>query len=645
MSEFVFNRHEYYFKPMNINALERPSDRLDLFGTMGSRLMHFFDQMSDRNFLWLTILFQVLFTFQGLDLSDEGFSIYFYHVIFSDPMSASYNFMFWLTGVIGGTWMKLFGWMGLWGARLGGVLINTATLWLSYSLLKDRIRPVYLKLGLLCVLVNLNNDIKIINYNTLSALVLVGTISLLVNALTKEKNRLLVYAGMLIAASTFIRIPNVLQLGVAGVIIYHNWREGLPFGKTIRQLSLVTLGFLAGVLACLLCIQVLGHWEAFRDGMDFLFRLFNAKPASDAEKEYYSSTSILTLFVSHLLKSVAYAVGVLGLLLAYKVGDQFSRKLGKSWLLAFRFLYYGSFLALLVVIAMDAAKYGTMNRINTLFFLNGLPLLVLLPMLVYGKDQKLQLIFLASVLSMIIFPLGSSNGIITAGRFNIWLAFPIALAYLLDIRSITLQTEIRSTEQPARSQFLLGSEIWTGTKALLLLFTLGTGLIYTYFYPGYDWNNRAKMFGRLESRHFGMILTTPEKAAILDDLFAHVRKYSPEQGYVLAYSRMPMLYYATDTRSFLHNPFPYVYSAKNLQADIDRSLQRHGKPPVLVQQLIHTSGQGHRWPTKIVEDYYTKMENVESDKVIQEFIQKHQYTEVWNNQYFRILVAPETPKP
>jgi hypothetical protein len=45
--------------------------------------------------------------------------------------------MFWLTGVIGGLWVKVFSPLGLLGIRLGGAVVNTVTVVLTYNLLKN----------------------------------------------------------------------------------------------------------------------------------------------------------------------------------------------------------------------------------------------------------------------------------------------------------------------------------------------------------------------------------------------------------------------------------------------------------------------------------------------------------------------------
>ena len=95
-----------------------------------SYLEDFFEGMNDKLFFVLIIFVQVIFIFQGLDFADSGFDADFYSRIFSDPSTVQYNFMYWFTGIIGGTWLKLFPSMGLLGLRLAGVLFTTVTFWI-----------------------------------------------------------------------------------------------------------------------------------------------------------------------------------------------------------------------------------------------------------------------------------------------------------------------------------------------------------------------------------------------------------------------------------------------------------------------------------------------------------------------------------
>ena len=68
----------------------------------------FFENMNTKVFFLLLFLCQLIFIFQGIDFLDEGFTATFYQQFFNDPSSVEYNFMFWLSGLIGGTFTYLF---------------------------------------------------------------------------------------------------------------------------------------------------------------------------------------------------------------------------------------------------------------------------------------------------------------------------------------------------------------------------------------------------------------------------------------------------------------------------------------------------------------------------------------------------------
>ena len=71
----------------------------------------------------------------GLDVCDSGFYMTFYARIFDAPGTVEYNFMYYLSGLVGGTLLHFFPGMGLLGMRLA-VMHN---LWF-YNHLMERIR-------------------------------------------------------------------------------------------------------------------------------------------------------------------------------------------------------------------------------------------------------------------------------------------------------------------------------------------------------------------------------------------------------------------------------------------------------------------------------------------------------------------------
>lgn len=78
--------------------------------------------LSPKIIISLIIIYPLLFIWQGLDFSDTGYFLSCYQQVFNDPESISGITFSWLTNIIGGIWVALFGdSLGLLGVNLAGV--------------------------------------------------------------------------------------------------------------------------------------------------------------------------------------------------------------------------------------------------------------------------------------------------------------------------------------------------------------------------------------------------------------------------------------------------------------------------------------------------------------------------------------------
>jgi hypothetical protein len=273
----------------------------------------------------------------------------------------------------------------------------------------------------------------------------------------------------------------------------------------------------------------------------------------------------------------------------------------------------------------------------------GIPLLTLFPFLIAEENKDYQVVYLAGIFFLLSFPAGSSHSLLTAGRFSLWIALPIALDFLMNLYTVHASVNLSHQIGKRKIPIHIPPGDYRNAWALLIVFMLGAGLIHQYYYPFFDWHKREDMRYTVNSDKFRMIHTTEDRATQVNELLEASTKYIRENDYILTYDRTPMLYYATNTRSFLSNPFPGVYRADLFEKDINSSLERHGFLPVVIEQRIHTTGQGSRWPTVIVEDEFLKKDDLGRDRVLNEFLTKNEYREAWKNQCFRILV-PRSPK-
>ena len=134
----------------------------------------------------------------------------FYQQIFNHPESVEYNFAFWLTGVVGGVWYKIFPNGGIVSFRVLALIVNLVTLIISYKVLRQFIKKNIALLSL--TMIFFINDFALLAfyYNHFSSLLAVIVVWLLISGLKKDNWILIILAGFVTAANVFARLPNIL---------------------------------------------------------------------------------------------------------------------------------------------------------------------------------------------------------------------------------------------------------------------------------------------------------------------------------------------------------------------------------------------------------------------------------------------------
>jgi hypothetical protein len=598
-------------------------------------LFPFLSRLSAGKYFILIFILETALAFQGLDLSDEGFLSIFYQRIFSDPSSVSYNFMFWLTGIIGGIWVKIFSPLGLWGIRLAGAIVNALTTILTYHLLRHYLNRDNLKLGLLLVVLSLNNDIKVLNYNTLSSLFYLIIILLLFSGLKQNQWRKIFLAGLFAGLNVFIRIPNILELGfILGIMYYHY--PANPFGKkALRQIILFLAGFLTGISAAVIIMYLIGHLPVFLDSINLLHEMSKGV-RSDPGKDLggYGLFRLLNLFRSNMIQSLKYALIVLVFIsgLLYLIGK--SRTFSKFFQSATKVIVYLSVAAVFFLILNHRIDHFTF-----LFFLNGAILLAAILLFSAPVDRDIKTLLFFGCFFLLSFPLGSGNGIYSAGRYCLWIALPITLDYLLGIRSFSNILTIYKSEEGYSRGLRVAEGQLTITKKLLMGIAVFAGFYYLFCYPFFDRKNRLEMHYALQSRNLKGIYTTKKRAEIFNELLRASAKYLKPNDYAIAYDRIAMFYYATNTIPMLTNSLPAVYSPEMFRADLRISIEKHKILPPVIVQKIATTGDASKWPEEIVPENSISNElDAEKNNILDSFLVRNNYKEVWSNLAFKILI-------
>ncbi|WP_196039280.1 glycosyltransferase family 39 protein, partial [Bacteroides nordii] len=156
------------------------------------------------------IAYQLISVFLGFELCDSGFYMTFYDHIFKAPESVEYNFMYYLSGVVGGTFITLFPDAGIFDIRLLGVVNNMITVYLVYRLLRRHIHVLAIIIGVLLVIISYVG-LPMAFYNDLmTCLLYVLAVFYLFKGLRSNNNLWFIISGIIVALNTFTRIPNVL---------------------------------------------------------------------------------------------------------------------------------------------------------------------------------------------------------------------------------------------------------------------------------------------------------------------------------------------------------------------------------------------------------------------------------------------------
>ncbi len=205
--------------------------------------------------------------------------------------------MFWFSGIVGGAVVYIFPDLGLWGIRLAGVMVTTSTIIVTYNLLKKYLNPGYLKLGLLMVLLLINNNLKEVHYNDLSALLNMLTISFLFTGLKENKPWKIFLSGLFISLSTFTRLPNILCLGLGVAIFYYAYHHKNNFKTQFRQALAFAAGFIITTGAILAIMKMIGHLDIFFNSIKLLSTM-----SSGGEESFYGPMVLIKNFINTYLR-------------------------------------------------------------------------------------------------------------------------------------------------------------------------------------------------------------------------------------------------------------------------------------------------------------------------------------------------------
>lgn len=592
------------------------------------------ENMNAKLFFLLLFLYQILFTFQGVDLADEGFYATFYSQIYRAPETVQFNFMFWLSGIAGGAFLYLFNGLGLWGLRLAGVLITTGTIILTYHILKNYLQKKYLMTGLFLVTLLLSNDPKEIYYNNLSAFLYIVVAYFLFTGLKENKQWKLFLSGFFVALNIFSRLPNLLGVGIGIIILYYSFEQKETIKAFLKKISSFLAGIILAIVGVVAVMKMLGHFEPFINSVKLVIGLGQGSLHSKGQGSSYGLSALIRLFFTNYENSIKYTIYIIAFLLFILAGINYFRK--KSFYRTWHPKFIAAAISLFFILLIVTNK---LQHIELIYCFTGLTLITAVLILFLEDNKDIKLLTLTGGFILLVQPLGSSGGIHQVGQYSMWLIFPVALNYLFNIKAINNHFSVLGKKTNTSFGYSLTESQLNNLKKYGLIVSITGCLFQAYYYPYFDKQERLKMHYAINNSRFNGIYTTRERAAMINELLQAGEKYIKPDDYLLAYECIPMLHYLTATKPYIRNSWPYLYMAGVFKNELADAFTRTKILPVVVIQKINTVGDASNWPhpSSVYDDEWNKL-NEERNAYLDDFLTMHNYQEVWNNRCFKIMI-------
>ena len=544
----------------------------------------------------LLTLWQLMIAVFGVDLCDSGYYLLFFENIFKAPESVEYNFMYYLSGVVGGVLNDLLPEGGKWMAmRVAGVLCNVGAMAILACALRRILPATAVILGYLMVVASLVQFPYTFNNDLMSALLWAIALALMYRGLTGGKRHLLLWAGLVVGVNAFTRIPNVLAVGLAVmpfIVQLHEWR---PCRERWSQCGAVLAGVVLGVVAVIGLMMALGHWDIFKQNMTDLIGVATGSSGAATHNAGGMVMEMLGFYKHCLYVGLKIFILWLALWLA-------GRYIGNCWLRwAVRIVVAALALYLMWYQSHIMHPLWVMCVAGTLWVI-----------LRQGGDRAVAAWL--GLFMLLVFPLGG-DGATNNGGIIAWLAAPVA-ALLWQRRDY----------------------------AVIPLAFVAVGLVQTvtvgaYFDGGALWHKTAT----IDDCRAALIRTTPERARIINGTLAELKKHVAEGEELLCYGSIPMMNHLTGTRPAIGCAWPELLSTQALSARLDNSWESNLRLPAILRQKFNNLGP--YWSD--ATDRYLAAYSFTDDKFLTQdkmdalnrWMDSKGYHIVWQNQWFALYKA------
>ncbi len=220
--------------------------------------------------------------------------------------------------------------------------------------------------------------------------------------------------------------------------------------------------------------------------------------------------------------------------------------------------------------------------------------------------------------------LGSTQGLAATGDC-LWLLLPVAC--------MALPVSAQGLGDWAR-RVTLAPEDLRRVGAALLCAVAALGIYYRYLDTGLDLPDRGALTATIHHPRLKLILTSPQRAASLEELFGALDHLTAPGREVLAYNFIPMVHFVTKTWPFLGHPWPDLLGPSEVQRRLAQADAQGRRPQLVVRALVDTRNPqwGPCFSAYAPHDAYAPVK-----RLLDDWVNAGAYHLVWANRDFQVL--------
>ena len=547
--------------------------------------------------LVLLVAYQMLGVFFGMDVADAGFYLTFYDNIFSHPGSVEYNFMYYLSGVIGGTFQALFPSMGMCGMRLMGVAFNTACAVILYYALRRHIDVRAIALGCALVVTTFIAPPYTFCYDLCTIVFYVLAIVMLWHGMEKGKSWLVLLAGVAAGLNILVRIPNVLGLLMACLPFIRYFAEHRRLDIRWKTAATQTALFLAGAVVAVILVLALMpelHYSSFLNVLRDLRSIAADESGTASHTTGQMMMTQLKFYATELLVALKLAVPVLIYWWAHT-------RLENKW------LSWALKAAALALFVWFVYRMHPLQPLWVMCLAGGIMVMVKH----WHSRSGLTWMALLGIGMMLVMPVGS-DGAYNNGTIIAWALAPVAALWWLHRSRIAFPLALIAV---CAVRMVTGGAYFDGGPLWHKQYTIN--------------NDRA-----------AHIYTTRERADVLNTLLDGIKPHVKPGTTLMAYGSTPLINYLTHTRPYIGCSWVEQLSAPMLEKKL--YLDCKTGFPLVLQQKFNTLGMHWSKPSENFRTDYGQQNTYRDNRkleILNKFLEFGNYYVIYEDSHF-ILYKP-----